>query len=61
MKRYKTEIVAENVILLSSPAGREEHSGGYSAVADSAPQEIEKSHKSRPKPEEDITIEDIPF
>ncbi len=61
VKRYKTEIVAENVILLSSPAGRDEHGGGYTAIADSAPQEVEKSHKARPKPEEDITIEDIPF
>ncbi len=61
VKRYKTEIVSENVILLSSPGGRDEHGGGYAAAADSAPQEVEKSHKARPKPEEDITIEDIPF
>ncbi len=61
VKRYKTEIVAENVILLSSPGWRDEHGSGYAATADSAPQEVEKSHKARPKPEEDITIEDIPF
>ncbi len=61
VKRYKTEIVAENVILLSSPGWRDEHGSGYPAAADSAPQEVEKSHKARPKPEEDITIEDIPF
>ena len=60
VKRYKTEIVAENVILLSSPGWRDE-GNSYSSSVESAPMEVEKSHKARPKPEEDITIEDIPF
>lgn len=63
VKRYKTEIVADNVILLSSPAGE---GGGYSApqasVAsfDTAPEEP-RVKKSKPKAEEEIAIEDIPF
>jgi single-strand DNA-binding protein len=63
VKRYKTEIVADNVILLSSPQGE---SGGYSAPApvaqstDSAPEEP-RVKKSKPKAEEEISIEDIPF
>jgi hypothetical protein len=66
VKRYKTEIVADNVILLSSPAGE---SGGYSAPAsssattpfanDTAPEES-RVKKSKPKAEEEINIEDIP-
>lgn len=60
VKRYKTEIVSENVILLSSPGWRDE-GNSYSSSVESAPMEVEKSHKARPKPEEDITIEDIPF
>jgi single-stranded DNA-binding protein len=64
VKRYKTEIVADNVILLSSPAG--EGGGGYSAPQsssasfDAAPEEP-RVKKSKPKAEEEIAIEDIPF
>lgn len=57
VKRYKTEIVADNVILLSTGGGREEASASYDDTAVEAP----KSKKSTPKPEEEITIEDIPF
>ena len=68
MKRYKTEIVADNVILLSSPAGAEGGSYGSSAstsysapaVSDSAPEEP-RVKKSKPKAEEEIAIADIPF
>ena len=67
VKRYKTEVVAENVILLSSPAGAEGGSYGSSAsstsapaMADSAPEESRVT-RSRPKVEEEISIEDIPF
>ena len=68
VKRYKTEIVADNVILLSSPGGAEGGSYGvsntaYSAPAmnDSAPEEEPRVKKSKPKAEEEIAIEDIPF
>lgn len=59
-KRYKTEIVAENVILLSSanagggsdysPSSSASSSAGYAAPT-----------RSKPAVEEDISIEDIPF
>lgn len=60
VKRYKTEIVSENVILLSPAGGRDESVPAYSTM-DSVPQESDKPKKARPKPEEDISIEDIPF
>ena len=65
MKRYKTEIVAENVILLSSPVGQESGSYGSSSSSPAATESVqhdeEKPRKSKPKVEEDISIEDIPF
>ena len=69
VKRYKTEIVADNVILLSSPAwaeGGNSYSGSttnsYSTptMSDTAPEES-RVKKSKPKAEEEIAIEDIPF
>jgi hypothetical protein len=60
VKRYKTEIVSENVILLSPAGGRDESVPVYSAV-DSTPQDGEKPKRAKAKPEEDISIEDIPF
>ncbi len=58
-KKYMTEIVAENVILLGSPTG----SGGDYGSASSAPAEVSpaKTRKSSPKQEEEISVEDIPF
>lgn len=58
-KRYKTEIVADNVILLSA-AGGSEGASSY-ASNDSYSQEEPRVKKSKPKVEEDISIEDIPF
>jgi single-stranded DNA-binding protein len=67
VKRYKTEIVADNVILLSSPAGSESGNSYSSAssyappaMTDSPPEES-RVKKSKPKAEEEIAIEDIPF
>lgn len=58
-KKYKTEIVAENVILLWSPGGKDESGDFMSDVShDAAPT---KSRNSSPKQEEEINIEDIPF
>ncbi len=61
VKRFKTEIVADNVILLGAPGAGSE--GGYSAPAmeDRAPSEESKSRKAKPRAEEEISIEDIPF
>ncbi len=61
VKRYKTEIVSDNVILLGAPGGASE--GNYSSpgVEDQAPTEESKPRKAKPKAEEEISIEDIPF
>lgn len=61
VKRYKTEIVADNVILLGAPGGASEGSYSAPAMEDAAPSEETKSRKAKPKAEEEISIEDIPF
>ncbi len=53
VKRYKTEIVTDNIILLSA-------AGGADGATSSAPAGAVAS-SSKPKQEEDINIEDIPF
>jgi single-strand DNA-binding protein len=60
VKRYKTEIVSDQVILLS-PAGSS--GGGYEtpSYADAAPAEASAPKRTQAKPEESISIEDIPF
>lgn len=61
VKKYKTEIVAEQIILLSAAGGREdsydEGSNMDSAASAASPAKVKKS----PKIEEEIHIEDIPF
>jgi len=61
VKRYKTEIVADNVILLSSAWGSEASSAGSPATEDAKPMEDEKPKRAKAKAEESISIEDIPF
>ncbi len=61
VKRYKTEIVADNVILLGSPAGGSDSSYASSSFADAAPSEPSAPRKAKAKVEEEISIEDIPF
>lgn len=55
IKRYKTEIIAENMIMLS---GREGEMGGGDSYSQSMP-----SHDTVPQssPEEEISIDDLPF
>lgn len=69
VKRYKTEIVADNVILLSSASG-ESWGASYSSsnsfaspMNDEAPSGNDEPRvkRSKPKAEEEIAIEDIPF
>jgi single-strand DNA-binding protein len=66
-KRYKTEVVAENVILLGSPTGGgnmgSAEEGADSIPTDASPSEVAPARASRkaPKKEEEIKIEDIPF
>lgn len=57
-KRYKTEVVADNLIMLSGK--RDDHGESFSHEA---PEEVTpvKTRKAAPKAEEEINIEDIPF
>jgi single-strand DNA-binding protein len=58
LKKYKTEVVADNLIMLSG--GKDE---GNDSFSQEVPEEISpvKTRKSTPKAEEEINIEDIPF
>lgn len=61
VKRYKTEIVAENLIMLWAKGGDEythENSYNQNVDEDITPAKIKKTS---PKKEEEINIEDIPF
>lgn len=65
VKKYRTEIVCDNLIMLSAGGRGEEESMGDSNFSsapsgDSAPATPAKSKKA-PKIEEEIHIEDIPF
>ncbi len=55
-KRYKTEIVWENMIMLDSKPTSEDYS--YSNESTNSSPAVKKSS---PKAEEEISIEDIPF
>lgn len=57
-KRYKTEIVADNIILLGAPGGAPYQSDASYEAAPSAPT---APLRAKPKAEEEISIEDIPF
>lgn len=58
-KKYKTEVVGENLIMLSG-GSREDGGESYSQEA---PEEVSpaKVKRTAPKQEEEINIEDIPF
>ena len=56
-KRYKTEIVWENMIMLDSKGDSNNSSSNNSFDSNSTP----AVKKSTPKKEEEISIEDIPF
>lgn len=58
-KRYRTEIVAENVILLSSSGGSSSDDVTDTPFSDEAAAPAKT--KKAPKIEEEIHIEDIPF
>lgn len=66
VKRYKTEIVADNVILLGSPQGRpEETRWGTEDFPEDDHQKAEKekraAQKKKVKAKDEISIDDIPF
>lgn len=58
-KKYKTEIVGENLIMLSGGT----RDDGSESFSQEAPEEVTpvKTKKATPKAEEGINIEDIPF
>jgi len=58
-KRYKTEIVGENMIMLDGNTSGE--SGGASSYSQEAINSSPAVKKTNPKQEEEISIEDIPF
>ena len=61
-KRYKTEIVADNIILLGSGGWKWEDFGDSSSSSDSSDDySAPKTKRSVPKAEQEINIEDIPF
>lgn len=57
-KRYKTEVVADNLIMLSG-----KRDGADDSFSQEAPSEVSpvRAKKATPKAEEEINIEDIPF
>lgn len=57
-KRYKTEVVADNLIMLSG-----KRDDGGESYSQETPEEVTpvKTRKAAPKAEEEINIEDIPF
>lgn len=59
-KRYKTEIVWENLIMLGSKWDSSSSSSDYSNSSDYG-NETPAVRKTTPKVEEEISIEDIPF
>jgi len=58
-KRYKTEIVWENLIMLSKKW--ENNNTNFSNNSSSTPSTTPAIKKAAPKQEEEISIEDIPF
>lgn len=66
VKRYKTEIVSDSIILLSSASGGNADMKKSKSTIDEdfPPEKIKETvpaRKHKPKMEEDICIEDIPF
>lgn len=53
-KRYRTEIVGENMIML-------DRSGWEASMSSTPGNDTPAVSKSTPKPEEEISVEDIPF
>jgi single-strand DNA-binding protein len=54
VKKYRTEIIADNMIMLGSKSDNASRGNNTNAPEDSAPQKKEEA-------EEEINIEDIPF
>lgn len=59
-KKYKTEVVGENLIMLSG-GSRDDEGGGYVPQESHDEASPAKVKRTAPKQEEEINIEDIPF
>ncbi len=59
-KKYRTEIVADNMIMLGSPSGGSTGSSAGPTQASQAPAQNQSAPSGTPSDEE-ISIEDIPF
>ncbi len=61
VRRYRTEIVAENMIILDKAAGGRPASGGFGAPSAFTPPQPPEMPDSAPNPDDEIKVEDIPF
>jgi len=60
-KRYRTEIVGENMIMLNGNGGWDNANFGSDKVDTTPANETPAIKKSSPKKEEEISVEDLPF
>lgn len=58
VKRYRTEIIAENMVLLDRPPGGGGSGGGFAPTMSAAPKNSDVPAVS---PDDEIKVEDIPF
>jgi single-strand DNA-binding protein len=67
IKRYKTEIIADNMIMLSNKSDDSNYSGGYDNQSDnssnfsSQDESSFQPEKPTPQSEDEISIDDLPF
>ena len=61
VKRYRTEIIADEMIMLDKSGGATQGQGGFTAPTPSAPSASEKQADPGVSPDDEIQIEDIPF
>jgi single-strand DNA-binding protein len=61
VKRYKTEIIWENVIMLWSPSGKDDNFVVPESINEVIEEDTSVENKKSSKKEEPINIEDIPF
>lgn len=63
VKRYKTEIVAENMIMLDGPGGAPQGQAGnnFQNQQQSTPQAAPQNNQPSEPSTEEVSIEDIPF
>lgn len=60
-KRYKTEIVAESIIMLSRPVEKKEHEEEDLPFGDENEQSSKPAKRTAKRKDDEMHIEDIPF